>query len=938
MVLTFFIKATLFIAVVTAFVLEALPDLKNMSTSDRPSSILKISGLWFGSIMSSLVATTWALACLEWCTPTKVTTAEDYGELAEKRHRRLEAIERWRMGLIVSAIPFFLYISLYTFLAGLWLRLRDINNEIGLIIGVPTLAMVSIHLVITLLPIFTEAPFPTSTSELIKPVFRGIRNIAKRCRFIRPPRLFVWVLWVLRYVFAWIPNLSQTLHRKLSSLLQKETIQLAIAFSKATLQSYRTNIPFVWQAIMWLVPVILPTYQPDPGPCQPHRPNGLELALSDSNNRTRLRALFWLMKMPLDRDQMKGILREFRPLSKTAEREPMDRCTIKILVLSMIYFLEDDEIGPDDEPLLHHCLPILAEKVEKVLGNEDLRGIYCWRSTPVLKKLLPHFHLDKPSIVPPAPSDEDLTHSYPKTINEEAYWLRKAIPALLFCPLPETVKIVADQLDSTEHLTKETLLRIVRGFHGTALACSDSNQSIIEEIPDLGIWSWDSPSLDLDLDRALLQFLRNLFETLRRDNHPPTTPCSTTTPSLVVSCLKILDEEPDRYHPKIHNALCLLAVVAWRRDPLSFNGEPSFTDDLLASVEFYKECRGEGGLNHARRLVARLRAIACGPKSLICKDVHPLTCLGGFFSGLHGSVTADKQCLKGFLDAHAATLEAMLLVNSSAAIFTPQDNADCAAAQEVLTNPFFTHHLPLSFVHGDPNWRLSYLYSLAIALTYAVRGWNGELFKVVELFVDHDENRVTLDRALDTNILVVAILGFGASRQPELTRNKMLKISIERLEKMIRNGTDWRTHWKSIYFIADLTLLLSRIGMLGEAEERFLIQAASVAFKQVIFQHLPSDWFTKQEGLRRCGLLYFIWLSSLVRGEAKQGVYEWAGLHNVPYLALYHPPPTTPQPLPRGLNWALTLAATMANKQQVEFSIKKRIVLIMHSQHHHQLR
>jgi len=143
----------------------------NLPPPSPPPSIVTVSALWFLSIMSSLAATTWAMLCLEWCAfLTEGIQAEDYEGMAEKRQRRFEAVKRWRMHLVVASIPFFLHISLFLFLAGLWSRLWDVNRQLGLIVGIPTLIIASSYLIATLLPMFTEAPFFTSVTEMTQPL------------------------------------------------------------------------------------------------------------------------------------------------------------------------------------------------------------------------------------------------------------------------------------------------------------------------------------------------------------------------------------------------------------------------------------------------------------------------------------------------------------------------------------------------------------------------------------------------------------------------------------------------------------------------------------------------------------------------------------------------------------------------------------------------
>ena len=867
-----------------------------------------INGLWFASIMSSLAATTWAITCLEWCALANVTKAEDCWELAEQRHRRVEAMERWRMGLIVAAIPVFLRFSLFLFLAGLWLRLRGINKDIGLVVGVPTLIMASVHVVFTLLPVFTDAPFSTSASEVIELVVHGIKYIAERSRFIRPPRLFAWVS---RREFTWISKPPRAFLQIASSLKIPRLWKTAFTSARSVYRKFVSYIGSAWQTFTWFLPFIFPTYAPDPYPF--NELNKLKFGPPVSNKQILVRALFWLMNTPLSREEVKDILKEFPVHYNAGDREPLDRSIIRLLVSSISSLLENNDISYDEEPIFHHCTRILAKEIEKVSNNGgDLREIYFWKSAQVLQKLLPHFRLNESSNIPATPSSEDTAR--PTSSKVEVRWPQKAVPALFICPLPATIKMVAGHLDSTEHLPKETLLSIVRGLHVATLVCSDSNQSIIVEIPDLGSWNWDSSLLDRNLERALLQFLQNLFTTLlSTTTSKSATPHPATIPSLVVSCLKLLDNQPDQYPPKVHNALCLLVALACRSDPLVFECESSFVDDLIASAEVYKS-GGEGNSDHAKRLVARLRAIACGPKPLACKDPHPLTRLGKLFSGLHPSATTDKGYMKGFLDAYAATLEAVLSMNGP---LTTQQNADCLpTGGGILASPFFTLHGhghgngPFEFVHGNPNCRLPYVYSLAIALPYSALGWNKGCFKVSQLLVNRNEDTVTPDRALDTNILIVALLGFATSSQLESMRGEVRRGVVEQLKGAIRNGTDWRTRWKSIYLIADIAHLLSKNLMMGKAVERFLTREGSKALKQVESQRVPSDWQRKKDGLRSCGLWQEVVHLARERGEESEGVYEWIpGRPDVPYLALYRRPPTTPQPILIAMRFALSFAA-----------------------------
>jgi len=90
---------------------------------------------------------------------------------------------------------------------------------------------------------------------------------------------------------------------------------------------------------------------------------------------------------------------------------------------------------------------------------------------------------------------------------------------------------------------------------------------------------------------------------------------------------------------------------------------------------------------------------------------------------------------------------------------------------------------------------------------------NRNLWKVASLLVTHREERgITIDRALDTNILVVTVLKYAPHGRSETEEQERWKGSfLTSLKDIFIDGTDQRKRWKSIYLIADLWILLSRI-------------------------------------------------------------------------------------------------------------------------------
>ena len=894
-----FIKAALFTAIVTAFVLDVMSDLdentattllrilveqsttNSTSTTKMPppgpsSSTLMVSSLWLLSIISSLAATTWAILCLEWCAfLTHGVQAEDYEEMAEKRQHRFEAVMRWKMHLIVAAIPFFLHLSLFLFLAGLWLRLRHVNTQLGLIVGVPSLVIVLSYVVVTLLPIFTDAPFSTSASEFIKPVIDWIWRIVEFGRSIRPPPLFLWIARLLS-VEDW--------HR-IFSPFSFGTRRLS-AFPAGIYRTVSRCIHTLWKTIA-LLP-ILPAFELGQNPFD--ELNKLKVGRSDRGKGIQLRALFWLMNTPLSQEEVKEILNEFR--NHHNPKEPLDRTIIRLLVLSLSSVLDDNRISEDEQPIFDHCTMTLAEEMDRAFGDGKHSQRILFRNTTIPEKLLPHFHLTTSN----QHTDTHIKHPSSETSRED-YWKRMS-SALWLCSSAETIRSVINQLDSnvqTIMAKDESLLKvIVRGLDAATPMCFNHEEFNHELIPDFSIWSWDSNSPHKDLDKALSGYLHSLFaafsNTLARCSGP------STAASLVINCLKELDNQSNPDTLRLHNALCFFVVVTQRSDPKAFEeGQSRLAHALLESAESWKKYSREDDSVGAKVLAARLNAIAYGPRPLVFGQNRPLARLSELYAGLPDSIKTDQRCLEAFLNANAATMEAILAVDGRLAAFAWQRSFKHRVVQPFDSNPNpWLAPSVFDFVRQHPNHRLPYLYSLAIRLSHTTEERNHELWKVADLLVIHDEQGgITIDRALNTNILVAIVLRFAQQGRSDVVEQEQRGIFLRSLGGAVVHDADGQTLWKSIYLIADLVVLLSQANIRREGEEqrKALIYAAVQIFEKVNHKPVPSDWEMKRDGLTACGLGPKVKELSAQAG-VDEPVFKWNDSGTIPYLQLYNPPHT----------------------------------------------
>ena len=904
-------KAGLFTAIVTAFVLDAMSDLgedtstqllrllveqstTNSTVKMPPSgpqpSTLTVTSLWFLSIMSSLVATVWAILSLEWCAfLTKGVQADDYEEMTVKMQKRFEDIEHWRMRLVVAAIPSFLHLSLFLFLAGLWLRLRDVNKQLGLIVGVPSLILALSYVAVALLPIFTDAPFFTSASESLQPFVDRIKPIVELCPFIRPPRAVPWIqslipARVLAQILAFfMPHLH----------VPRPSMQDITGFAERVCRVVGLCARGVWKVITFFLPH--PTFGSEQNPF--NELDRLKVGHSGRDEGIHLRALFWLMSTPLNINEVNKILTEFKK-RVGATGKSLDGTLIKILVLSLTSVLEDNNISENEQPIFDHCTATLADEMDRTFEDREQSQRHLFQNRAVFRRLAPHLHLDVPS--------EETATTHLTANQRENYWSR-AIRALWLCPSPNILEGVVNQLDlNIQSIELSRLQRIIRGLRAATIACFSAGQSTLDVIPDFNLWSWDSISFDPDLDKALSSYLQAtfaaFFKTLPRSDRP------ITIPALVVDCLTVLDHPPERYTLKLHSALCFFVVVTWRSDPKIFDKRPLVADALLTSAESYRAYNDEDDSNRTdvfrmNVLAARLRAIAYGPKSSVTRQVHSLTRLGDLYAGLPDPIRTNPKCLGGFLDAYAATLEAVLAEDGHLAMFVWLRSPDCVAARNIFIGSLFALDISFDFVCQHPKYRLPYLYSLAIALQYTTEGRNKALWKVAKLLVTRDEQEgIALDRALDTNILVVTVLKFTLYNQSETPEQGQIEGLLNSLQQINMEGTDWRTRWKSIYLITSLAFLLSKMGA-QLRQMQFLIDAASESFEQVKLEPVPSDWEREKKGLRICELESKV---KSMRGKMCEGVYEWRSRENVPYLALYNPQPTTPEPISYATHWAPT--------------------------------
>ena len=905
------------------------------------SSIVTVSSLWFLSIMVSLAATTWAVLSLEWCAfLTADVRSEDYEETAEKKQQNYEAIHHWRMHIIVGSIPFFLHISIFLFLAGLWLRLRDVNRQLELIVGTSSLVIALSYVIITLLPIFTKAPFHTSVSEVINVLINEIKYFLRLRHLARPPPIFTWIWRSLAWISRKASLLLRPVNRVLLYLLRLvyRVLHCLLRHVAATLL-----IPLQWiygviillAYAIWTVPktllwAISPVFPPGGGLLR--ELSRYQTGPSDQSGGVRQRALFRLMNTHLTRPEIKDVLKEWRELrdSRNVE-EHLDRVSVRLLFSALSSVLWDRKITTREQPIFEHCTRLLTEEMGRLFQHAKYDAkVLCWNRTAIPDRLREFAHPKPPTL--PQPTSKS---AY------DDYW-DEVVRFLWLSPSEERIRTVIERVELHMRSARPALLqRIVRGVHAATLSSlmADKQQSIINfPLPNFSRWEFldgglndDGPNNDvpdnerfndedqlvkdrLRLYEEVSAFLKNIltkfYDTTNPDDQHLRSP---TIPELVKSL-----NEQDRVPSNFQSALRLFITTTWRSDPSVFNTDPSVAQILVKSVKDFIAGTTPNTPDRSKGIAIRLHAIAYGPHAP-SKSI----------ADLYGDpVKDDSECLSKFIHVTAAVLEAVLAKEN------PLEVSDQRTVFTTISPSFFTDGIAFNYSLNNPDHRLPYVYSLAIALSHRIEGIVQHSLEVLHLLRAPDEQprnavtekttnanegtlvtNVAIERTLDTNTLVVNVVGQTLSRQDRAvmtgaevqTYLDPMTRALRPLEGIIRNHKAylWRTRWKAIYLLVDIISVLPR-PLTGLEGLQSLIDDTSNAAGSYLDENAPAgrgltkkddltrkwkmesaprDWRVKREELS-CGLEGAV--KKLARWkESNKGVYSWREPGKIPYLSLY---------------------------------------------------
>jgi len=154
-----------------------------------------INGLWFISLMLSLIASLLAILAKEWINEFKsrMRAPAASPRLWMLRHIAYkQGLEKWGFDGFIAILPIFLHVSLFLFLIGLCVLLQSLDNVVAWIVLAMAASVAGFYLAASIAP-FWWGDCPTAT-----PIMRYIFNT-----LVYAPWLAFSVLKFLHSVLAW---------------------------------------------------------------------------------------------------------------------------------------------------------------------------------------------------------------------------------------------------------------------------------------------------------------------------------------------------------------------------------------------------------------------------------------------------------------------------------------------------------------------------------------------------------------------------------------------------------------------------------------------------------------------------------------------------------------------------------------------------------------
>ncbi|KAF8598723.1 hypothetical protein BDV93DRAFT_400768, partial [Ceratobasidium sp. AG-I] len=129
------------------------------------TSAVAVNVLWFMSLILSIAVTLIAMLAKEWCHIFMAGRTGAMHDQARRRQLRLEGLKRWKMEVMIPALPTLMHLALFLFVAGLCVYLWDIHIGVAIPVVLISLIAAVLYLSAIFLPFIHDfCPYETALS------------------------------------------------------------------------------------------------------------------------------------------------------------------------------------------------------------------------------------------------------------------------------------------------------------------------------------------------------------------------------------------------------------------------------------------------------------------------------------------------------------------------------------------------------------------------------------------------------------------------------------------------------------------------------------------------------------------------------------------------------------------------------------------------------
>ncbi|KAJ7920879.1 hypothetical protein B0H13DRAFT_1452123, partial [Mycena leptocephala] len=141
----------------------------------QPSSSTRwVNGLWFSSLMFSLMSALGASLAKGWVTQfSSAVSGSSWGD-ARLHCSRYRGLKRWRLKLIIESLPILIHVAFFLFSIGLVVLLFQDDRVIFVTVFILTVLVGLLYIASTIHAVcFSDSPFRTPLSDIIQRFLRG---------------------------------------------------------------------------------------------------------------------------------------------------------------------------------------------------------------------------------------------------------------------------------------------------------------------------------------------------------------------------------------------------------------------------------------------------------------------------------------------------------------------------------------------------------------------------------------------------------------------------------------------------------------------------------------------------------------------------------------------------------------------------------------------